>query len=114
MNLEKSWEVISIAFACARRGSSWLILLFRLVFSTRAKDIFQAVFRSLRNNSTWPSTCLSVKLLAQLAHSQKFSIALAFCVWKPKNLPPSMRISILEHCGLAHFEIMSQWRLLIR
>jgi hypothetical protein len=58
-----------------------------------------------------------VKLLAQLAQSQKFSIvlffALAFFVWKPKNLPPSMRISILEHCGLAHFEIMSQWRLLI-
>jgi hypothetical protein len=57
-----------------------------------------------------------VKLLAQLAHSQKFSNDLLFVssllVGKPKNLPPSRRIKVLEHCGLAHFEIMSQWRLL--
>jgi hypothetical protein len=26
---------------------------------------------------------------------------------KPKNLPPSNRISGLEHCGLAHFEIIT-------
>jgi len=162
MSLEKSWEIISIAFACARRWIVWLILIFRLApslwtlaFTIKAispgfsasspalrpafsaptilrtkprsrrcldtqlakREIFpQAVFRSLRNNSTCPSTCRRVKLLAQLEHSQKFSIALSlvirFFVWKPKNLPPSMRISILEHCGLAHLEIMSQWRLL--
>jgi hypothetical protein len=57
-----------------------------------------------------------VKLLAQLAQSQKFSNDLLFVssllVWKPKNLPPSRRIKVLEHCGLAHFEIMSQRRLL--
>lgn len=40
------------------------------------------------------------------------SLATRFPVWKPKNLPPSSRIRVLEHCGLAHFEIMSQWRLL--
>ena len=29
-------------------------------------------------------------------------------VEKPKNLPPSIRMSILEQFGLAHFEIMTQ------
>jgi hypothetical protein len=53
-----------------------------------------------------------VKSLTQLLQSQKFSMALFF-VGKPKNLPPSMRMSVLEHCGLAHFEIMSQWRRLL-
>jgi AraC family transcriptional regulator len=38
----------------------------------------QAVFRSLSRSSTWPSTCSNVKLLAQLAHNQKFSMALCF------------------------------------
>ena len=27
-------------------------------------------------------------------------------VWKPKNLPPSRRMSCLEQSGLAHFEII--------
>lgn len=71
----------------------------------------QAVFLSLRSNSTRSSMCRRVKFLAQLLQSQKFSIALSF-VGNPKNLPPSMRMSILEHCGLAHFEIMSRWQLL--
>jgi hypothetical protein len=51
-----------------------------LILSSRKGDISQAVFRSLRNNSTWPCICLSVKLLAQLAQSQKFSIVLFFAL----------------------------------
>jgi AraC-like DNA-binding protein len=38
----------------------------------------QAVFRSLSRSSTLPSTCSNVKLLEQLAHNQKFSMALCF------------------------------------
>jgi hypothetical protein len=65
----------------------------------------QAVFRSRCNTSTRPSICRNVKYFEQLPQSQKFSIALLG--WgKPKNLPPSRRIRVLEHCGLAHFEII--------
>jgi hypothetical protein len=46
-----------------------------------------------------------VKYFEQLPQSQKFSIAL-LGLGKPKNLPPSRRIRVLEHCGLAHFEII--------
>jgi hypothetical protein len=42
-----------------------------------------------------------------LAHSQKFSILLSFAA-KPKNLPPSSRMSCRGHFGLAHFEIIAK------
>ncbi len=29
-----------------------------------------------------------------------------FFAGKPKNLPPFMRMNVLGHCGLAHFDIM--------
>lgn len=64
------------------------------------------MFRFLSDNSTRPSYSRRVKCFAQLLHSQKFSIVFFF-VGKPKKRPPSMRISILEQFGLAHFEIMT-------
>jgi AraC-like DNA-binding protein len=50
MNLEKSWEVISIAFACARRRIVWLILIFRLApsaldFGFYDQSHFTRIFR---------------------------------------------------------------------
>jgi hypothetical protein len=42
-------------------------------------------------------------------HSQKCSMVFPL-VANPKNLPPSNRISILEHAGLAHFWIMDERR----
>ena len=60
---------------------SYLSSHFHIVYSTkdRVPSIpVQAVLRCLLCNSTLPSTWRKVKLLAQVAHSQKFSIALCF------------------------------------
>src|SRR5437764_13232555 len=56
-------------------------------------------------NCTFPCSCFRVKFLEQLTHNQKCSIPFLE-VGNPKNLPPSRRISSLEHFGLAHFEII--------
>jgi hypothetical protein len=46
-----------------------------------------------------------VKFREQSTQSQKCSIDIGR-VWKPKNLPPSKRMSCLGHFGLAHLEII--------
>lgn len=58
-------------------------------------------------SSTLPSLNFKVNSFEQFRHNQKCSIAFLSRMGKPKNLPPSRRMSILEQLGFAHLEIMA-------
>ena len=88
----------------------YVFLQIRLPHAVSSPERSYAVFllsgRWRGASSTLPWINFSVKSREQEVQSQKCSIPLFCWLWKPKNLPPSRRISNLEQTGLAHLETM--------